>query len=154
MKPIDELKSRLKELKIDASQVEAKYELLQSIFRKFRSQVEIQITPLIFSKGSLKIKGIKDEIFNIEFAGLTVEIKFVILLTIDGAFKGYLTCTLIDPKRKLGTIGQLIFDELGKSDLISTEHLPLNLNNDKDSIEIILKWLERCMFMLKSEKKK
>lgn len=150
MKSIEELKAKLNSLDTELHQIDAKYLLLQSKFKEFHSLCKTQINSSpIFGVNRLKIEEIEKELFNIKFAGLTVFIKFSIFLGNDSILRGFLVCELVNQNRNHKVVAQLTFDDSGKSDLIGYKHLPLNIINDKDAIEIILKWLERCMFTLK-----
>ena len=151
MKSIEELKARLNSLETEFKQLDAKYLVLQSKFKEFHSHCKIQINNPIFGVTRLKIEEIENEFFNIKFAGLTVCIKFSIFLAKESILKGSLIFQIVNHAHNKNNkvVAQLTFDDSGKSDLIGYEHYPLNITNDKDAIEIILKWLERCMFMLK-----
>ncbi len=149
MKSIEELKAKLNSLETELKQIDAKYLILFSKFKEFHSLCKIQINDPKFGIHRLKIEEIENELFNIKLAGLTVFIKFSIFLGKESILKGFLICQVIDQNRNNKIVAQLTFDDSGKSDLIGYEHSPLNITNNKDAIEIILKWLERCMFTLK-----
>jgi hypothetical protein len=150
MKSIVELKkAKLKSLESEITQLDGKDIILKSIFKEFHFQCKNQINSPIFGVNRLKIEEIENELFNIKFAGLTVTIKLSIFLGNDSILKGFLVCQMVKPNKDHKIVAQLTYDDAGKSDLIGNEHLPLNITNDKDAIEVILKWLERCVITLK-----
>jgi hypothetical protein len=149
MKSIEELKAKLNSLESEFSQIDAKHLILRSKFKEFHSLCKKQINNPISGVNQLTIEEIKNEIFDIKIAGLKVIIKFSICLGNDSILKGFVICRIANQINKNKVVAQLTFDDSGKSDLMGYDKSPLNITNDKDAIEIILKWLEQCMFTLK-----